>query len=251
VNSKIVDQLKIGTSVDFTANLKAHSKFMSEVMTVMVKSSLEDFTQTKNIISQNLGNINAKPSNMMKLKELGSVVKPGELEGYTDLPENVQSLISTETLPGDIKLLLAVPVTNIADDDAYIKAYQHSYASLVADTKSYKQIANVNYMTKNELKAYLLSLNEMLLACIEHKKLFEQLMSAKMSLRYSFKAYMNQIIHSSNKLDLKSSFAELIYVKTIFAEKVYIQASMDLHDYSVKILKASIKFAQNNLGALE
>jgi hypothetical protein len=250
-DTKTIDHLKIGTSVDINANIKNYSKFMSEVMSAMVKSALEDFTQTKSIVSQDLGNFNTKPSNIIKLRQLGSIVKPGTLEGYTDLPENLQSLISSETLPGDVKLLLAVPITDIADDEAYIKAYQHSYASLVGDTASYKQIHNLNYMTKNELKAYLLSMNEMLLACIEHKKLFEQLMAVKMSLRYSFKAYMNQIVHSSNKLDVQNSFIELIYVKTIFAEKVYIQASMDMHDYSVKVLKASIKFAQVNLRALQ
>jgi hypothetical protein len=90
-----------------------------------------------------------------------------------------------------------------------------------------------------------------MLACIQHKVLFEQLMSSKLKLRFSFKTYLNQIFNSSEKLDIKSSLIELVYVKTIFAEKVYIRASMDMHDYAVRVLKANIKFAQANLKHLQ
>ena len=248
---KVIDQLKIGSSVDLKANNKAFSSFMNNTMSVLVKSSLDDFAQTMNFVQQDLGTVNAKPSNILKLKELGSIVKPGNLEGYTDIPENTHSLISDAILPGDVKLMLVVPVNGIADEDAYVKAYQHSYTALVADTSSYKHANSIAYLSKSELKAYLEELNKLMLACIEHKKLFEQLMSSKMKLRYSFKAYLNQIFHSSNKLDVKTSLIELIYVKTIFAEKVYIKGSMDIHDFAVRVLKANIKFAQDNLTHLQ
>ena len=75
--------------------------------------------------------------------------------------------------------------------------------------------------------------------------------SSKLKLRFSFKTYLNQIFNSSEKLDVKSSLIELVYVKTIFAEKVYIRASMDMHDYAVRVLKANIKFAQANLKHLQ
>jgi predicted DNA-binding ArsR family transcriptional regulator len=144
-----------------------------------------------------------------------------------------------------------VPVNGIANEDAYVKAYQHSYTALVADTSSYKHANSIDYLSKSELKAYLEELNKLMLTCIEHKKLFEQLMNSKMKLRHSFKAYLNQIFHSSNKLDVKTSLIELIYVKTIFAEKVYIKGSMDIHDFAVRVLKANIKFAQDNLTHLQ
>jgi predicted DNA-binding ArsR family transcriptional regulator len=250
-DQKVLDHMKIGMSVDLKANNKAFSAFMTEVMSGMVKSSLEDFTQTMSFVKENVGNLNAKPSNILKLRELGSIVKPGTIEGYTDIPDNTHSLISSEVLPGDIKLLLVVPVVNIPDEDAYVKAYQHSYAALVADSGSYKHVTSMTFMSKSELKSYLADLNKMMLACIEHKILFEQLMGSKMKLRYSFKAYLSQIFNYSNKLDVKTSLIELVYIKTIFAEKVYIKASMDMHDYAVRVLKANIKFAQANLKHLQ
>lgn len=250
-DQKVIDSLKIEKSVDLKANMTSFSKFMTEVMTTMVTSSLEDFNQTANYVEQDLGSLNAKPSNILKLKELGSIVKPGTIEGYTDIPENTHSLISTDVLPGDIRLLLVVPKVGIDDEEAYVKAYQSSYSALVADASSYKHVTNISYLSKNELKAHLNELNKFMLACIKHKLLFEQLMSSKMKLRFSFKAYLNQIFNASKKLDVKTSMIELIYVKTIFAEKVYIKASMDMHDYAVRVLKANIKFAQSNIKHLQ
>jgi predicted DNA-binding ArsR family transcriptional regulator len=250
-DQKTIDHLKIGGSVDLSKNNKAFQAFMTQVMIAMTKSSLEDFTQTSNYIKQDIGKLNAKPSNILKLRELGSIVKPGTIEGYTDIPDNTHSLISTDVLPGDVKLILVVPVSGITDEEAYVKAYQQSYTALVADSSSFKHITSISFMSKSELKAYLADMNKLMLACIQHKVLFEQLMSSKLKLRFSFKTYLNQIFNSSEKLDVKSSLIELIYVKTIFAEKVYIRASMDMHDYAVRVLKANIKFAQANLKHLQ
>jgi len=83
-----------------------------------------------------------------------------------------------------------------------------------------------------------------------YKLLYETVAKKKKAIRYNFKSYFSNIIAADTKVSIGDSLLQYSYLKVVFADKVYLAAAIDLHDYSIKVLTNGIRLAKDNIKKL-
>jgi ribosomal protein S18 len=249
-NKKVINTLKSSDSIDFANNVKALSLFTTNIIKRIDSSINNDIGSIKHLISQTTSNIIKNPINIMKPSIPTAGLSSGVLKGYETSDDLIDCFHSVEKLPGDIALIAHLPKNTINSLDETIKAYNSSSMFLGVNINSYKEIENIDYMNAASLEKYLDELDKLCGVCISHQTLYETIIKQKTGLRYNFKLYFNTLINSKNKVSMDNSLIEYVYLKSMFIDKVYLAAAMDVHDYSIKVINNSLSFIKSNIKKL-
>jgi hypothetical protein len=249
-HKKTINALKISNSVDLIANIEILSSFLNNTIKKIDTSISNDVGSIKHLIAQTTSNVVKNPLNVMKPSIPTSGLTSGILKGYEPSDELVEAYQSNETLPGDVVLILHIPNSNINSLDDTIKAYNGSSIFLGINLANYQEIDSIDYMSADSLEKYLDELDKLCDICISHQSLYERVVKQKSGLRYNFKQYFNTLINSKSKVSIDNSLIEYVYLKSMFVDKVYLAAAMDIHDYSIKVINHSLSFVKNNIKKL-
>lgn len=249
-NKKIINTLKISSNVDFIANINTLSTFLNNTIKKIDTSINNDMGAIKHLIAQTTSNVVKNPLNLMKPSIPTSGLTSGVLKGYEPSDDLLDAYRSTETLPGDVVLVVHIPNKSINSLDDTVKAYNSSSIFLGVNLTSYREIESIDYMSVEILEKYLDELGKLCEICLSHKSLYERVVKQKSELRYNFKQYFNTLINSKNKVSIDNSLIEYIYLKSMFVDKVYLAAAMDIHDYSIKVINTSLSLIKSNIKKL-
>lgn len=249
-HKKTINALKISSSVDLIANTNLLSSFLNNTVKKIDTSISNDIGSIKHLIAQTTSNVVKNPLNVMKPSIPTSGLTSGILKGYEPSDELIDAYRSNETLPGDVVLILHLPNSNINSLDDTVKAYNGSSIFLGVNVATYHEIDSLDYMSVDSLEKFLDELDKLCDVCISHKSLYERVVKQKSGLRYNFKQYFNVLINSKSKVSIDNSLIEYVYLKSMFVDKVYLAAAMDIHDYTIKVINHSLSFVKNNIKKL-
>lgn len=246
----IINHLKISDSVDLVNNIKALNIYLNKVVNDLDKVIQDELLSLKHMLSINNNSMSKVSTDLMKFKPNTSILKKIDIKGYEIPSDSMTSYASGVTLPGDVMLIAHLPADNLEGAEAIAEAYNLSSMFLGINSSSFKTIESIDYMSKEQLVSLLDGLNAMCDICLSHKKIYENIMSAKLHLRYNFKNYFNSILISGDRISLKNSMLEMIYLKSHFIDKVYVAAAMDIHDYAIKVMNSSLTYVKKNISVL-
>lgn len=249
-NSHVINHLKIGDSVDFTANVTAHAEFMDRVIQELNTGVKNDAKMIQYLTTEMARERLQAPSSVLTIDVRFKDMSERIIEGYETPSETLHTLTSNTSLPGDVVLIAHLPNAKMDTQTDFTEAYNHAKVFYGMDMSKFVSVENVNYMTKSELQGFLAaltSLNEMLHA---HEYFYKDMLLAKKKMRLSFGNYVQSLVSSGEKVSLKHSLADVINLRTMFMDKVYLVAAVDTHDYAVRVISVGLTLAKDHIKKL-
>lgn len=245
MRQKTINVLKIGKSLDLSENVQIMTDFVSDMVGHIGSHISKDLVVSKHIMNYSSSGV-SMPAKLLVENSFDNVLLKEIVAGFEPEADNVDSFIYRQDLPGDVKFISFLPRDDISELDDIARAYNNSKMFLGFDAESFEDINSINYMTIDELNKFLDKLDALCSVCIEHQSVYKTILSKKKASLIWLKHFYNGLISSSHKVSVKDSLLEFIYLKSIFIDKVYLVAAMDIHDYSVKVITNGLSFAKDN-----
>jgi hypothetical protein len=249
-NKRVIDCLVISDGVDIAANIGVLVDFIGPIVNKISDSINNDVSSIKHLISYSYNGVVKIPSSIMGPSSYDALLSSGSLKGYERSSDMVSSYHYQKTLPGNVLFIAQLPNDDLTELPDIIEAYNNSTMFLGYDADSYKVIDSIDYMSKEGLLNLLSKLDELCGLCIKDEVLYETILSKKKSLRYNFKNYFNALISKSDKVSIKDSLLEYVYLKSIFIDKVYTSTAIDIHDYTAKVITNALVYIKDNANKL-
>ncbi len=246
-----INALKIGDSVDFSANLAKLDVFLNETIIALDKRIQNEIASVKHIISAVASGKAVLPNVALEVPKLSNSMIDGSIAGYSNEDELLQLTHYKEVLPGDVVFLAITPRELPNEMEQISKAYNASKMFFGVNSEGYVKVSTIDHMNVDQLSAFVDSLDKLCSSCEQHQKLYENIKQLKLSLRFSFRDYFKMLIASSVKVNIKDSLVNLVYLKTIFTDKVYLVTAMDIHDYTAKTISSGISLAKDHVKRLQ
>lgn len=249
-NVKVINSLKIGDNTNFTENIATLKGFIQKVIHGIDKQIANDIAAIKHLIAmQQMGTVKV-PTKLTQVSPVFSGFVQGTIPGYPESGDFTETYKCNEVMPSDVVLMARLPKPDLVAIEEISKAYSDSQLSLGFDSSSFKEVSSVDYMSAQDLSKFLDELEELCDACIAHQALYERVLQVKKTLKFTLRGYVSHLASSSNKVSLSNSLAEYVYLKSMFVDKVYLVAAMDIHDYSAKVISFGLSFVKDNIKKL-
>lgn len=249
-DQKVINSLKIGQNTDFIKNIGTLKQFLNITVAALSRQISNDIGAINHLLSYRRAGATKLPDNMLTVKPLMPDMVPGTVDGYQNNQEFTESYKYNETLPSDVVLIAVLPRNDLDTLEAYTKAYSESKLFLGINMESFTEIKSVDYMTLDALTSFLTELDKLCDECIAHQTLYERINIAKKHMKFSFKNYFMTLASADTKVSMKDSLVEYIYLKSMFIDKVYLTAAMDIHDYTAKVISFGISFTEDHIKKL-
>ena len=249
-DQKVINVLKIGTSVDFTKNIDVLSTFIADAINGIGQNINDDIGAIKHLIAYAQRGSKKVPLSILSVKPISSRLTPGHVEGYAHGEEFTVSYKYNEALPSDVVLMATLPDPHLTSMDELTQAYNASSMTLGLDLSSFKEMNSVDYMTLESLYGFIDSLDHLCTAAIAHQSLYENIAKSKEQMKIGYKNYFMALVQSANKVTLTDSLAEQVYLKSMMIDKVYLTTAIDIHDYTAKIITYSLSYVKDNITKL-
>lgn len=249
-NQKVINALKIQDNVDVTANIVTLQKFVSTLINDLGRQIVNDNAAIKHIISYSQMGVKKPVATLLGSKPFSANLVKGTVPGYAVDDQYTESYKYNEPLPSDVVLMAMLPKEGLTELEDFAKAYSNAGIVLGVDATTFKEVVSIDYMTNDTLTGFLTELDKLCDICIAHQTLYENIKRDKAVLRFSFKQYFERIARSTEKVPLKDSLVDCVYLRTMYIDKVYLVAAMDAHDYSARIITYGLSYVRDNLRKL-
>ena len=243
-NTKIINDLKIRDSVDFSANIGVLTSFVEDVMVVSDKGFKNDMASLSYVISS-VGNSKVSlPDSSLTLPEFKDCVKQ-ELDNGMEIHQ------VNKVLPGDRLFSITLPKElSYNEMESVLAGYSRSSISLTVG-KDFESVDLVPYMDVETLSGFVDSLEGLVSGVEKHNKYFEELKSQKLRMRFGFRDYIKACIADAGGRTIKESLIGLVKAKTTFIDKVYVVGMIDVQDYIAATVSSGIRFSKENIKRLQ
>lgn len=246
-NSNIINKIKIGKSVDLSANITIANKFLNKVIKELDTGINNEHNMINKLIAMyNTGNSEI-PFSLMQAMAINLPYKHGIIKGYEINEELLTSQYYSDVLPGDLIFIVTLPKKDINDLDELKAGYKLSNMFFGLNTEGYETVEKIDYMNLQELKGLLDNLKMLVNTCLMHEQHFNNIKKQKLKLRYNFKRYYEHLITSKDKVSLKESMAEFVQLKSHLIDSVYLTAAMNINDYSISLINSYLNFIEKNI----
>lgn len=249
-NLRVINLLKIHDSIKISKNIEEVSSFIKSTIENLDKAIKNDITSIDQFLHMGFDNNKDSPS-LMKVKIDSSYLSLGSVEGYEPDSDKTISYMNNQLLMGDIKLIGYLPIEELTDIESITSGYNNSTIFLGFDKSQFVSMEEIPYLSKGQLTTIVNQLIKLCDLCLSHQSYYESINNYKISFKSKIKLWFNRLVKMESKVSVGNSLIDEIYLKEMFIDKVYITASMDIHDYAVKIINNTMIFVDSNIKHLK
>ena len=243
-NQRTIGALKTGTEWNPQQGLENLNQFLASFIPEMDKAFKAEVTSARSIMYVSQQGAQRLPEKLLKANIGIQSLSEGSTPGYACESGYVSSYRSKTALPGDAVVVGHLPKTDLTELSELIKAYNDSQLFLGVDQTQAVEVEQVPYLEKQAIESLLKTVSQIAALCKGHQKTYEDIQRAQSELQYSVKNHIKWLLSQARKISMSESFIEQIYLKATFADRVYLTAMMDLHDYTRHTLLAAVKYAE-------
>ena len=249
---KVISTLKIGDSIKFANNLTVLTEFTGKFIAGLDKAIKNEALVIKHIIAYSETGAVKPPISMLATDVVNLLpgLTKGSIDGYEPSSELATSYHYSKQLPGDVSFIAYLPIPGIGNVEDASKAYNASSMFLGFNAKSFEARDSVDYMTLDGLSTFLDVMSGLCETCIAHQHFYEEIKKSKVGMRFSIKSYFLKMVASKEKVSLRNSLVEYVYLKNLMIDKVYLVAAMAIHDYAAKVLVSATSYVRENVKKL-
>lgn len=244
-SARIINNLKISDSVDFSKNLMVMTAFLQSLNKEVSSAALKDLKFIGYIADLDSVNFAKLKNEGMYSEGFGSVFSKDLLDGYVSDHPSMEFWRSSQTLPGDTSLFINIPSTSITDKETAEKAFSKANCGIGIDTHSFVDIDSVEYLDKAQLLNLLDRMEKLCLEALSHRQLYAAVLLQKSNMRFKFKVFFAELMSTNDRV-FASKKVSAVHFRMQYVDKIYLKMTMDVHDLCVKVLVNAISFAQKN-----
>lgn len=246
-NQKTINDLKVGSDTDVLKNVRAFTSFIKNAVIELDKCISEEIAKTKHMAHLTSETSAVTTSSSFYVKVPDKFIVKGQIDGYGIEADYLESYVSKETLCGDIRIIAHLPKREIATLDVARKSYNHSKMFLGMDAISFKEVQEIPYLDREQTAALLEEISILCGICLQHQQMYEKLSREKDTFKLLLRNYFNSLVESDEKVSLKNTSLELMYLKTMFVDKVYVPMAMDIHELCIKVINSSLTLCNESM----
>lgn len=238
----VINALKVGNSVDFTANMKIYQDFLSKAISDIHKGMKTDLSFVVHMLKSG-GSHQVNPDTLPKIKMAGW--SEGVVYGYEFNPELVDGFHFPKKLPGDTVFMAMVPRDQLNSIDSFSKAVSASSLFFGIDKQNFVSVDSIKVASLDELLKFLDKLEDVCKQGLQHESFYREVSEMKSSLKRSFRTYFERLVHNENKVRLKDSLGQNIHLTLLFTDQVYLAGAMDVHDFTIRLVHQGITYVKD------
>ncbi len=246
-----IRQLVIGDSVDIIKNLSVLRQFLEVTFKDLSSSVKNDLSSIEQIVSHSQITNPESALKLLPIKLKVQGLSQGVVPGFETNSKLLNSFKSSLILPGNTVLIAHLPKNELSTREEWIEAYKDSDLFLGVSKKNIKAQASIPFLTKEQLEELVTELDKVCMLCIQQEAFYQHLRQQKIRLRLVYKGYFESVLHRSKRAGLKDTLIDLVTIKNGFIDKVYLPAAIDIHDYSVRVINAYLKFIHKNAHVID
>lgn len=247
----VIRRLVIGKSADLIHNVSVLSSFVERTINDLSTAVKRDILAIQSVIDYSSTSSSINVSKLLDVTLPVTGLKTDVPSEYRDRNPLLEMFTSSQVLPGNVLLILAVPSSS--DDRArseWASAYKDSEIYLGVDTKSVQDVRSIPFLDANGLKMLLKQLSLLCDVCIQHQRFYEEMKAIKLSQRTVYRKYYEGLVTRNRKVSAKESLVDIVVLRNGFIDKVYLPAAIDIHDYSARVITAALSYVEKNIRAL-
>lgn len=246
-NRKSINQLKIGSNVDFTKTIGVLASFLDVSMGKLQRQIGDDFEAILHLAAGYRSGLVKNPVVSLAMPQGPVGLEKGTVTGYEPSSEWVDAYHATVSLPGDVLFLAEFPKQELKTMDDIANGYRDSKMYLGINQAGFKKVESVDMPSVEVLEKFIQELEHLHTACVKHQTLYEGIKKSQPGLALTLKKHFIALAESQTKVRFNDSLVMPIYLKTAFISKVYLVGAMDLNDYSTKTIANGLSYVRDTL----
>lgn len=242
---RVINTLKIGDSVDMTANVSKLLAFNQLIVRNVSAQVSSDIKAVSKIVST----FNDSGSDI----DLSTIIDNPIVNGLavdTKKSQTTDIYWYKDVLPGDTVLLIQLPKKNITDLDGFKQAILNSNTKLGYKQDNFKNIDTIDYMPIAELTKFLDVLEQLCDQCLSHNAVFNEILTNKRKLVLLLKGYFTNLSQVKSKITIKDTLISLVDIKVTTMDKIHIRTLLLMQDYNTKVITNGIALAKDTVSQL-
>ena len=248
-DEKTISWMTVSGKTDPNLSLGTMLKFTKEVTEEVDKGFIGDIASVQKLVSFSHNGSVKELFRFMEITPFSSnFMQKQRLQDESQLTE---SFVYSAVLPDQVLFITTLPSDHLKDISEISKAYHESSVYLTSDNRRPPTVDTVDYMELEGLERFLGGLETICQNAILHIDSYKKAIRACDNLKLGYKSFFQTLTGDTEKKEIHNTLAEFVYLKQYFASRVYLPASMDIRDYTSSYLMRAIRFAKNNLSALQ
>lgn len=249
-NEVVIQKLLIGNSSNFLKNTVVFKDYFTGYFSIFSRKVDNHITGVNRLIENIISTNGNYSSEYYPSENLIPGLSEGLVSGFRPTSTEVNTFASNQLLPGNIKVIAFLPKPNLRKREEIVSSLAESKIFLGVDVKQVIAKKQVNFLSKRDLLSYLDILEEICDCGIGLEKTYISIAQKRNGVSSHLKSYMKFIYNLRDKISIHNSMADLISLEVQYLDKTYITSSLQIQDYSVEVLSASLSFIKENIEAL-
>lgn len=249
-DKELVDWFTAGTKTDPFNSIKVMTQFVQNSLNYLETETYNDQENVIRLIELTRSSTGTDPLKFMEVRSLSPSFLKRQVVGYAEDNEYTESYVYGQGLPDRVLLIAQVPRNHLSNLEEVAEAYKSSSIVLGVNTTHRASSDKVDYMEPEELKKFIESIELLCELKAKHLENYRQIAKGNQKMKLGYRHYFQKLITSPEKLSVRDSLVEFVYLKQSFISRVYLPAAMDIHDYINAYLTRALRYVKENTKAL-
>lgn len=249
-DESILSWLTYNGKTDALGSATLMTAFLTSTVENIDRGILHDLDTVQKLIDLSKNGVRGNALSFMSVPPFSGSYLRKAVRGYVKDPDLVESRVYSSALPDKILFVVNLPRVDLTEIELISKAYQESGIFLAVDSNDTPSADKLDYMDIAGVERLLDRLEQLCDVSINHLSFYARIEKHSDSLKFGYRNYYQKLVESAASATVRSSLVEYVYLKQSFVNKVYLPASMDIHDYVSAYLVRACRFAKANLKAL-
>lgn len=249
-DKELVDWFTTGTKTDPANSVKTMTQFVQSSLNYLETEIYNDQENVIRLIELTRSSTGTDPLKFMEVRSLSPSFLKRQVAGYTEDSEYTESYVYGQGLPDRVLLIAQVPKNRLSNLEEVAEAYKSSSIVLGVNTAHRASSDKVDYMEPEELKKFIESIELLCELKARHLENYRRVAKGNQKMKLGYRHYFQKLITSPEKLSVRDSLVEFVYLKQSFISRVYLPAAMDIHDYINAYLTRALRYAKENMKVL-
>lgn len=233
------------------ASVSIVSKFMDDVLKHVDGSISHDVDIVKRLIELSSTGVRGDMTKFLSVSPLSGEFFKGSVKGYVSDSEITDTFIYRQSLPNNVLFVANLPKQSLKELSDISAGYAASGMFLAVDPRTQQLSSVVNYMDARKLDAFLAELQGLAAVALNHSAMYDHISKQCETLKFGYRHFYQKLIATPAQATVQNTLIDYVHLKQDFVNKVYLPASMDIHDYVSTFLVYAVRFAKANVKALK
>lgn len=248
-DAKIIQWFTVGGKVSPLAATEAVAKFTELVVAALNRGMVKELQDLQNLLSYNQHGVQGDMLYLLRVQPSPAVFLKKSVKGYTNDLDILDTYVYGGQLPNSFLFLGNFPKPELRDLESVTTAYRKSGMMFGIAPDVALPPEEIPCLTI-EQAIKLLNELERLCGLVAKQASFYKDAEAKVNgLKTNYRHFYENLVSIQERKTLHETMVEYVYLKQMFASRVYIPAVMDVHDFVDDFITHTLRYVKASIVA--